>query len=76
MKCERKPQRTHKWVTALNRGKGLTYLSGENQQAARLLSTALIALHRHRLQPLYRRITREDEAVARGHAGRVFDMLE
>ena len=30
----RKTTETHKRVTALDKGKGLTYLGGENQQAA------------------------------------------
>ena len=33
----RKTAETHKRVTAPDKGKGLTYLSGENQQAARRL---------------------------------------
>ena len=32
-KCDEKPRKTHKRVTALDKGEGLTYLVGENQQA-------------------------------------------
>ena len=31
---QEKPWTAHKWVAALNRGEGVTYLSGKNQQAA------------------------------------------
>ena len=66
---------THKWVIALDKGKGVTYLSGENQQSACWLPVA---------KPLctstgdnsYTREVWRKVILATGHIGGVLDTLE
>ena len=68
-----KTTETHKQVTALDKGEGLTYLGGENQQAAHWPPATWGTLCKYRWQWLH---TTREVIMAIGHAGRVFDMLE
>ena len=66
---------THKQVAALDKGKGLTYLSGENQQAAHW-PPAVKPLCTSTGGNPYTKENKRKVTLATGHGGRVLDTLE
>ena len=66
---------THKQVTALDKGEGLTYLSGENQQAAHWSPVAK-PLCTSTGKNCYTKELWGKEILATGHVGGVLNMLE